>query len=186
MTETRLRFDKGMAKTVITLLLFAAVVAFLLGLVNHITADRIADYRAEKTLAAMKAVLPSNEYSQLVYEGDPTVAAVFRAGDQGWIFEVTPSGFGGLIDMLVGVDTGGKVTGVSIISMSETSGLGANASRESFRSQFSGQSGTVALSKEGGSIDALTGATVTSSAVVRGVNAAIGAAAEAQREEAGK
>ncbi len=178
MTETKFRFDKGMVKTVVTLLLFAAVVAFLLGLVNDITADRIQDYKVEKTLAAMNQVLPASEYSQLVYNGDAAVTSVFRAGDQGWIIEVTPSGFGGLIDMLVGVDTAGKVTGVSIISMSETSGLGANAARESFRSQYVGKSGSVKLRKQGGEIDALTGATVTSTAVTKGVNLALGVAVE--------
>ena len=106
------------------------------------------------------------------------MASVFRAGDQGWIIEVTPSGFGGLIDMLVGVDTAGKVTGVSIISMSETSGLGANAARESFRSQYVGKSGSVKLRKQGGEIDALTGATVTSTAVTKGVDLALGVAQE--------
>ena len=80
--------------------------------------------------------------------------------------------------MAVGVDKSGAVTGVSIVSMSETSGLGANARRESFRSQFSGKSGSVALKKQGGEIDALTGATVTSTAVTRGVNAALAAASE--------
>ena len=178
MTETKFRFDRGMVRTVVTLLAFAAVVAFLLGLVNAITEDRIADYKAEKTLAAMKAVLPANEYSELVYTGDPAVASVFRAGDKGWVIEVTPSGFGGLIDMLVGVDTAGKVTGVSIISMSETSGLGANAARGSFRSQYVGKSGSVKLKKQGGEIDALTGATVTSTAVTKGVDTALSLAAE--------
>jgi len=71
------------------------------------------------------------------------------------------------------VSSDGTVSGVSIIKMSETSGLGANASKESFRAQFVGQSGTLAVSKDGGSIDALTGATITSRAVTSGVNSAL-------------
>ena len=86
--------------------------------------------------------------------------------------------------MAVGVDESGAVTGVSIVDMSETSGLGANASPESFRSPYVGKSGSVALRKQGGEIDALTGATVTSTAVTRGVNAALAAAAELIREGA--
>ena len=86
--------------------------------------------------------------------------------------------------MAVGVDKSGSITGVSIIQMSETSGLGANAKRESFRSQYIGKSGSVALRKQGGEIDALTGATVTSTAVTKGVNAALAAAAELMREGA--
>ncbi len=182
MTETKFRFDKGMVKTVVTLLAFAAVVAFLLGLVNDVTAENIAKHKADKTMAAMETVLPAGEYSQVIYEGDPSVASVYRAGDDGWIVEVTPSGFGGLIDMMVGVDKSGAVTGVSIVSMSETSGLGANASRESFRSQYVGKTGSVKLKKQGGEIDALTGATVTSTAVTKGVNTALAVAQELMKE----
>ena len=182
MTETKFRFDKGMVKTVVTLLAFAAVVAFLLGLVNDVTAENIAKHKADKTMAAMETVLPAGEYSQVIYEGDPSVASVYRAGNDGWIVEVTPSGFGGLIDMMVGVDKSGAVTGVSIVSMSETSGLGANASRESFRSQYVGKTGSVKLKKQGGEIDALTGATVTSTAVTKGVNTALAVAQELMKE----
>ncbi len=182
MTETKFRFDKGMVKTVVTLLAFAAVVAFLLGLVNDVTAENIAKHKADKTMAAMETVLPAGEYSQVIYEGDPSVASVYRAGDAGWIVEVTPSGFGGLIDMMVGVDKSGAVTGVSIVSMSETSGLGANASRESFRSQYVGKTGSVKLKKQGGEIDALTGATVTSTAVTKGVNTALAVVQELMKE----
>ena len=108
------------------------------------------------------------------------MAAVYQADDKGYVVEVTPSGFGGTIDMVVGVGTDGTVTGVSIISMSETSGLGANASKESFRSQFVGKSGVLAVSKDGGEIDALTGATITSRAVTSGVNTALVVASEMQ------
>ena len=182
MTENKTGTALGMVKTVVTLILFAAVVAGCLGLVNHITSGRIAEYKAAKLQTSMRAVLPASEYSQILYSGDGNVAAVYRAGDAGWVIEVTPSGFGGLIDMLVGVDKQGAVTGVSIVSMSETSGLGANAARESFRSQYVGKSGSVKLRKQGGEIDALTGATVTSTAVTNGVNTALQAAAKLMKE----
>ena len=182
--ETR-RTGPGMLRTLLTLLLFGAVVAFLLGLVNRITAEPIADHTAAKTQAAMKTVFPADSYEPVQNSGAEKidlVKAVYAAGDQGWVIEVTPSGFGGLIDMLVGVDTSGAVTGVSIVSLSETSGLGANAVRESFRSQYVGKTKSVKLRKQGGEIDALTGATITSTAVTNGVNAALAAAAELMRE----
>ena len=167
------------AKLAGTLLLIAAVVAGLLGLVNHITADKIAAINEKKTAASMQEVLPADSYNELSYTGaDPTVVKVYEAVGAGYVVEVTPSGFGGSIDMVVGVGTDGTVTGVSIIKMSETSGLGANAAKESFRSQYVGKSGGLAVSKDGGEIDALTGATITSRAVTRGVNSALAAAAE--------
>ena len=162
-----------------TLLLISAVVAGLLGLVNYITADRIGAINQEKTAASMQEVLPASSYTEVEYTGeDPLVKTVYAASEGGWVVEVTPSGFGGELDMVVGVSPEYTVTGVSIISMSETSGLGANAMKESFRSQYIGKSGTLAVSKDGGEIDALTGATITSRAVTSGVNAALAAAAE--------
>ena len=79
--------------------------------------------------------------------------------------------------MMVGI-TDGKVQGISIISHTETPGLGAvaaakNAKGEAFRSQFEGVSGVLAVNKDGGEIDAITSATITSRAVVAGVNAAL-------------
>ena len=183
MTEEKksLRLDWATLKLAVILFAFAAVVAVALGLVNKITSDRIAAFAAEKTAAAMNAVLPAESYTPVensAAEKIELVKEIYAAGDKGWVIMVTPSGFGGEIDMAVGVDKSGAVTGVSIVSMSETSGLGANANRESFRSQYIGKSGSVALRKQGGEIDALTGATVTSTAVTRGVSAALAAAAE--------
>lgn len=190
MTEEKkgFRLDWATLKLVVILFAFAAVVAVALGLVNKITSDRIAAFNEEKTAAAMKAVLTSDSYAPVsgsAAEKIDLVKEIYAAGSSGWVIMVTPSGFGGEIEMAVGVDKSGTVTGVSIISMSETSGLGANAKRESFRSQYAGKSGSVALRKQGGEIDALTGATVTSTAVTKGVNAALAAAAELIREGAG-
>lgn len=164
----------SMGRLVLVLFTICAVCALLLGLVNMITMGPIATSTKAKTDAAMQAVLMADTYEEVSYTGgDPIVTAVFKAGDAGYVVQVAPSGFGGNINMVVGVAGDGTVSGVSIIKMSETSGLGANASKESFRSQFVGQSGTLAVSKDGGSIDALTGATITSRAVTNGVNSAL-------------
>ncbi len=166
-------------KLTLTLLVISAVVACLLGMTNYITADKIAEITAQKTAASMEEVLPADSYTELSYTGsEANVAAIYQAGDAGYVVEVTPSGFGGAIDMVVGVSTDGTVTGVSIVSMSETSGLGANASKDAFRSQYVGLSGELAVNKDGGEIDALTGATITSRAVTDGVNTALRVATE--------
>lgn len=178
MTETKKKPD-GMARLVIVLFVISAVTSLLLGLVNYITVDSIAAINEEKTQAAMKEVMPGdyefegvdgNWSSKLV----TTVYAAKSGGSlAGYVVQVEPSGFGGTIDMVVGLTAGGEVTGVSIISHSETSGLGANATKEEFRDQFVGATSGLAVTKDGGTIDALTGATVTSRAVANGVNAAI-------------
>ena len=99
-------------------------------------------------------------------------------GANGYALEVLPSGFDNTITMMVGVDFEGKVLGISVVSHTETAGLGAVAAEstskgEAFRAQFVGQSGSVSVTKDGGSLDAITGATITSRAVCAGVNAAL-------------
>ena len=94
----------------------------------------------------------------------------------GYVFKTSAKGYGGDIDLMVGIDTSGKVTGVSILSISETAGLGMNAKNESFINQYIGKSGTIGVSKNGTSdteIQALTGATITSKAVTSAVNTAL-------------
>ena len=169
--------EPGPVQLVVTLFAISAICAVLLGLVNSITAGPIKVSTEAKTQAAMEAVLPADSYTEVEYTGgDPLVSKVYQAGDAGYVVQVAPSGFGGVLDVMVGVNTDGTCSGVSIISHSETSGLGANATKEDFRSQFEGKS-NVAVTKDGGDIAALTGATITSRAVCDGVNAAIAAAA---------
>ena len=161
----------------LTLLAITAVVAAALAGVNSITAPAIAELTAQKTQEAIEAVLPGGGE---VVEDVPAVALVSKvyASDTGYAVEVTPGGFDNTITMMVGVDTEGKVLGISIISHTETAGLGAVAAAgtpagESFRGQFVGTSGSVSVTKDGGEMDAITGATITSRAICVGVNAAL-------------
>ena len=105
------------------------------------------------------------------------MATVYQ-GEAGYAVKVNPSGFNGTVSMMVGVDNNGSVLGISIISQTETAGLGAvsaadTSAGEAFRGQFAGMSGSVSVSKDGGQVDAITGATITSRAVCTGVNAAL-------------
>lgn len=174
MSEAAKKKEPGMAQLVITLFVISAVCAVLLALVNMITMDPIAKANQEKTDKAMQAVLAAASYDEVAYTGgNALVTKVYSAGDAGWVVQVAPSGFGGAIDMVVGVGSDGAVTGVDIIKMTETSGLGANASKPAFKDQFKGGAGPFAVTKDGGDIDSLTGATITSRAVSDGVNAAL-------------
>lgn len=157
----------------LTLFLITTIVAGLLGLVNYVTADTIAEQIAQKAENAMRQVLEADSYEPLDVPEESAVTAAYRAGDRGYVVRVAPNGFGGAIDMMVGVDVSGAVTGVAIVSQSETASLGANCTREDFRAQFTGKTGTLSVSKDGGEIEALTGATVASRAVTEGVNTAL-------------
>ena len=100
-------------------------------------------------------------------------------GDTGYVITATDSeGYGGDIQVVVGITADGTVSGISFLSISETAGLGMNAQNESFYGQYVGvQTDHFYVSKDGGEgepIDAISGATITSRAVTGAVNAALG------------
>ena len=162
---------KYILKLTVTLLLITAVVAGLLGLVNSLTANKIAENTAKKANEAMQAVLPSASYEALEVNKEG-VSEAYKS-ENGYVVRVSANGFGGAIDLMVGVDFEGKVTGVSVISHAETASLGAECTREDFRTQFIGISDAPKVVKDGGAIEALTGATVTSRAVSNAVALAL-------------
>ena len=164
------------ARLALTLLIIAGVMAAALAGVNSVTAPIIEKLTYEKTQAAVSAVLPGGG-DTVEFPAMDLVSKVYQ-GENGYAVEVTPSGFDNTITMMVGVDNAGTVTGISIIDHSETAGLGAvaaatTAAGEAFRAQFQGMSGSVSVTKDGGQVDAITSATITSRAVCSGVNAAL-------------
>ena len=166
----------------LTLLAITAVVAAALAGVNTVTAPAIAELNAQKTQQAIELVLPGGGEQLSDIPAVDLVSKVY-ASETGYAIEVTPGGFDNTITMMVGVDKAGSVLGISIIKHTETAGLGAVAAAstpagENFRGQFVGASGSVAVTKDGGQMDAITGATITSRAVCAGVNAALECAAK--------
>lgn len=164
-----------------TLLLITAVVAAALAGVNGFTGPIIEKINAEKTQKAIEAVLPGGGELLESFPDESGIVQAVYASDKGYAIQVAPVGFSGQIVMMVGV-ADGKVTEISVISQSETPSLGAEAAANNekgtaFRSQFVGLEGVLAVTKDGGTIDSLTSATVTSRAVTEGVNAALACAA---------
>ena len=170
------------ARLTITLLLITAVVAAALAAVNSVTAPKIQAINEQKTQTAIEAVLPGGG-EEIAFTDDTGLVSTVYKGQSGYAVEVTPAGFNGTVTMMVGVDNTGKVLGISVVNHTETAGLGAEAASQgaagtAFRSQFTGMSGSVSVTKDGGQVDALTGATITSRAVCTGVNAALNAVAK--------
>lgn len=163
---------KYFLRLTLTLLLITAVVAGLLALVNYFTEDKITALKEEKAKEAMRQVLPAGSYEPLPCHKEG-ITALYQADDLGYVVRLEAGGFGGAIDMMVGVHTDGTVSGISIISHGETASLGANCTREDWRSQFAGLSGELAVDKDGGQVDSLTGATVTSRAITEAVEQAL-------------
>lgn len=168
----------------VTLLGICVVVAFLLGIVNSITEPIITRMQEEKTAAAMAMVLTADSYEELSADYE-NVAAMYRAvtgGQQtGYVVEVTTGGFGGVMNLVVGVDMNGKVTGVSVTKHAETKNIGTKvADDSSVLARFIGLTENITVNSGENRFDGISGATVTSKAVTAGVNTALAAVA-AQR-----
>ena len=164
-------------KLSLILFLVSAVVAGVLGLTNFVTAEPIAEYQAEVTAKAYSAVMEFESYDEVEYTGDQSaVTKVCKTNDGNWIVEAEVSGSQGMITVAIGVNADLTCNGISIIESSETSGLGSKANDDFFRDQFPGlNADTAKVTKDGGSVEAITGATITSKAVCSAVRAAIAA-----------
>ncbi len=164
-------------KLTLVLFLICAIVAGVLGVVNELTYRRIDAQEQAKTAAAFSTVMKADGYELVDFDkaAFPSVDTIHRATNgAGHVVTSTFSGAQGNITLAVGVDTNYKCTGISVISHSETSGLGANAASTgdvgvNFRAQFVGEDENIALTKAGGNIDALTGATITSRSITAAV-----------------
>ena len=172
------------------LLAITVVASGLLGVVSEVTAEQIAIQEEKTQTEAMQAVYPDadafTEIELTEEQTSTTVTAAYEASSGGeligYVVNVAPNGYGGAVSTMVGVDLEGVVTGIKVVSHSETAGLGARATEEgegSFASQFAGKSGSnLAVTKDGGDIEAITSATITSRAVTTGVNDALNLVSE--------
>lgn len=150
----------------LTLFLITAVTALLLAFVNKVTAPTIAKLQEEAAAEAMMIVLPADSYEPI--EETLFSKAVKDGQLIGFCARAYPAGYGGAISMMVGVDLNGKVTGISVIKMSETPGLGTKVTSEAwFLEQFVGKG---PASRFGDGLDAISGSTISSNAVLKGVS----------------
>lgn len=160
----------------VKLLIVSAVVAAVVSGVNALTADRYEANLAEEKRNAITAIfdLETLSYQSTAvpdYGDMPVSAYTVYDGDVllGYCIEVAPSGFGGEISMMVGFEADCKIKGVSIVSLNETPGLGAKVKDSAYLSRYIGKEGTLVLKQD---VDAVAGATVSSRAVLEGVNRA--------------
>ncbi len=156
------------------------ITALLLGLVNQVTAPRIDAIQAEKVRAAMSQVLPADNYEPLGFTA-ANVTAIYQAvsdgKDIGWVVETSTAGSQGAIEMMVGINAEGKVTGVSIVKHSETPNIGTKVvGDQAVLDRFTGMSleaGEITVNGGANRFDGVSGATVSSRGVAAGVNAAL-------------
>lgn len=184
------------------LFLIVFISTLLLTLCNYLTKDKIAALEQKTANEARQAVIPGaifeeiklSESEEKEFSDEYDFKGAYRAEKDGkfsgYCISVAPNGFGGEINMIVGLDANLNYTGIKIISLSETPGLGAKASESEFTKQFSdNKKGKLEVIKnakktEENQINAISGATITSKAVTTGVNNALKIAEQINNKEA--
>lgn len=171
---------KTILRPALILMAICLVVTAALAGANEWTKGPIAEQEAAAEQAARTEVLPAASAFRTI-DGTENVWIGLNGSDTvGYVIITQSNGYGGALRVMTGISADGAVTGVSILSNNETVGLGANCVKSGFRAQF----GTTlpengfSVYKNGGNVpaeggvEALTGATITSNAVVRAVNEA--------------
>lgn len=160
-----------------TLLIITAIAGLILAFAYDITRGPIETRAKEEKAAALKVVLEADEFNDYKADTNDAVTNVVEATTggkvAGYVFTVNTKGYGGNIEMLVGIKADSTVSGIQILKQSETPGLGSKAQEDpSFAEQFKGKPAQGKLAV-GTDIDAIGGATITSNGVTAGVNTAI-------------
>ncbi|MCX7922834.1 MAG: RnfABCDGE type electron transport complex subunit G [Clostridia bacterium] len=196
---------RDIVKPAIVLVIVCIVVSVCLAFTYSVTRDKIEERARVAAESARKEVLSEAKTFEKVdgieqiIKAKPEFDVVIEAyrglndnGLEGYVLAVETKGYGGIIKITVGVDNGGKVSGVKIGENNETPGLGTKAKDEPFMSQLVGllpkEPLTVVKAKKTKpeEIEAISGATITSKAVVKAVQAAVGISEELAKKEGGQ
>jgi Na+-translocating ferredoxin:NAD+ oxidoreductase subunit G len=168
---------RDMIKMGLILLLITSISGLVLGVTNSLTEDIILQRALEGDMASMQALIPDVDTYEPVDVSGVDIPGINLVGDVyagitdgapvGYIINVSPTGYGGAIEMMVGINVGHEIAGVEILTHTETPGLGSVVANEEFRNQYSG------LTTDGSvAVDTISGATASSSAVNHGVSVA--------------
>ncbi|MBR4146720.1 MAG: RnfABCDGE type electron transport complex subunit G [Bacteroidales bacterium] len=178
--------ESTLINMLVALFVITAVSGGVLGLVYGFTKDAIAEVDQKKNEAAIQAVLPLD--GEITYQAETisytedgvtmdfpcNIAYDANGNFQGVAIKTSEGGFGGKIEMMVGFLADGTIKGTSVLSHSETPGLGANMTGK-FKDQFvdkNPETFKLTVTKDGGDVDAITAATITSRAFSKAVDKA--------------
>jgi electron transport complex protein RnfG len=172
-----------------------AISALALAVINGLTEEPIAEQKRLAIMRAVQEVLPSfdndpaEETVTITLQEDEVGArdtvtvylGTLKGQITGVAFQTFGEGYGGLIFIMVGIDLEGRISGLKILEHQETPGLGAKIEEPAFRDQFKGKSlddsklvnGNLAVKKDGGDLDALTGATISPRGVAQAASAGL-------------
>ena len=154
------------------LTLICSVVALMLAVVNMVTKDTIEENTTKEKIEAVSRIFGEISGTKVDESGEHEVILVYSNEKYtGYVVTVKPQGYGGEIEMLVGINRDHTVKGVEIINMSETPGVGSRVKSDpNFLPQFTGKSGELTV---GENVDGISGASISSRAVTAGINEAL-------------
>ena len=179
---------REVVKPAITLCAICLVITLLLAATNLLTRNKIAEINKQTESASRQTVLPGATSFE---DSADASYAIGKKGNEvlGYVFTTKTKSYGGDMSVMTGIGKDGRITGVTILSINDTPGLGLNAQNDSFRNQYKQaapekgfeiiKSGNV----KDGQIEAMTGATITSKAVTTCVNDAVKAYQKVKRGE---
>ena len=151
---------------IVVLTVICLVITALLALTNSATQPVIEKAALERAEAARAEIIPEADGFELMEVDNlpGSVTEIYRTtNDTGYVFMLTTMGYGGEMDLILGMDNDGKIIDVKTLKHSETKGMGSKTAEEPFRSQFRGADASL----EG--VDAITGATISSKAYIGAV-----------------
>lgn len=161
-------------KKIIHLTVFLALISALAGgilaYVNQITDPIIQEQKIAKVKASLEEIFPgASEFKEVSFEDETgKVTNAYEAVGKGYAFAVSVTGYKDTISFLVGYDTTGKVVGFKVTYLNDTPGIGSRVGDAEFANGVVGKNA-------GDDVDTLSGATVSSKAVVSGIEAAAAA-----------
>ena len=166
------------------LALICIVVTLALSSANLLTENKIKALAQENQNKAMSKLIKADSYNEKTAEIDGEKITYTTAensdGIIGYIFTVDVNGYGGALSVMTAINTDGTVAAIEILDASnETPGLGQNVTKQDFYTQYSGVKSGVEVVKDGtgsadnNTVNAVTGATISSKAVTKSVNTAL-------------
>lgn len=191
------KIESSLKNMVISLLVITLVAGLSLGFVQQVTKEPIANSKQQKQIEAISAVVPAFNNNPLetcekvAVDDDSLAVYTAQNGDEivGYaILSSTNSGFGGNVQVMVGFNPDGTIYNTSVVTHQETPGLGDQMTTEKFRSQFIGfdcKTKKAIVKKDGGDVDALTAATISSRAFCSAINKAYRAFCVVTKDESG-
>lgn len=158
-------------KKIIHLTLFLAIISALaggiLGYVNSITSPIIAEKKIAAVKASLQEIFPSaTEFAEITIDENDMVVKAYEATGAGYAFNVSVQGYKDVIEFIVGIDTSGTIVGLNMNYVNDTPGLGTKVGEPEFIN-------SIVNKKIDDKLDTITGATISSSAVLEGIDAAI-------------